>query len=167
MKSKKNRSSALISLVTLSLVLMVVACSSAKKEKLSAATQNKEKQELLNYRTSSCMGRCAVYEFQVFSDKSATIDGKLFCKVEGKHETQLTDKMYQQILSKMKSVNFFELKDVYDDKYVQDIPAVYIKVNEKGKTKSIKSRIKAPEKLIHFQTYVDSLVKVIKWEKIK
>ena len=157
------------------LLLSIVACSSTKQttEKSDATADAKEeggktveKTEVLNFKRTSCFGRCPVYDFKVYTDKSCEIDGKLFFVVEGAHEGELTQAQYDHIIAEVAEIKFFDLQDQYDDPLVQDVAATFITVTLDGQSKAIKSRYRAPAALVDFSTEIHELAKGLKWEKV-
>ncbi|MFT6716344.1 MAG: hypothetical protein ACJA0Q_000980 [Saprospiraceae bacterium] len=161
-------------IVGMLVMMLMVACSSTKEvannsnsitEETVTKTNEVKKVELLTFKRTSCFGRCPVYDLKIYSDKTCEVDGKLFFIVEGIHQGALTQSQYDDVLKRIKDINYFELKDVYDDPFVQDIPASYVSVQLDGKAKSIKSRYNSPKELTIFLTYLHELTIGMVWSK--
>lgn len=165
----KNRILKSVAIALCSMAL--VACSSTKSAKGNQSESSGElssemlKKEFLSFKKTSCLGKCPVYEFKILNNKSCSVNGELFFVVEGEHEGNITQAQYDEIVQKVKAIDYFNLSDFYDNPLVQDIPATYITVNMGEKTKSIKSRYKSPQELRDFLTYLDELAKSIQWKK--
>ncbi len=141
--------------------------SAAAKEAavVSATIVDTVQLEVLNFRRTSCYGRCPVYDFKIYEDGSCEIIGKLFFLVVGAHKAQLTDAQYAEVMKRIEDIDYFQLKAVYDDPYVQDVPASYISVRANGRVKEIKSRYQSPPKLVEFLTYLHKMANELEWRK--
>jgi hypothetical protein len=172
----QNMKRSILRMIVVSIVLLSLSgCFSSKKtagktdataEEKSEVTKNERKQEVLNFKRTSCFGRCPVYKFRVYADKSCELDAQLFFVVEGAHKGQLTQAQYDHIIAKVGEINFFELQDEYDNPLVQDIATTFITVTLDSQSKSIKSRYRAPATLRDFSTEIHELAKGLKWEKV-
>lgn len=120
---------------------------------------------LLRYQKTSCYGRCPVYVFQLFSNGDCVLDAKQFYKVEGLHIARLTTQQLDEFSARLKAIDFFRLKDEYNDPKIADVPAILLKVHQNGKTKQVKSVYNVPRKLIEFQMQVEELIDGLNWQK--
>ena len=91
------------------------------------------------------------------------VHAKIFFKVEGLKEGEISQSDMDAIKKKVEEINFFNLKDVYDNLKVQDIPSTYVSVNNDTITKKIKSRYGSPTGLIELQEMLDKIVNSVEW----
>jgi len=157
-------------------MMLMNSCSSSKQTtknsnsegtpgEVTAKVDEVKKDQVLSYKRTSCLGRCPVYDFRIYSDKTCDVDGKLFFVVEGEYEGVLTQAQYDDVLKRINDINYFDFDNSYDDPYVQDIPATYISVQLNGKSKSIKCRYDTPAELKDFLTHIHGLATGMKWGK--
>lgn len=139
----------------------------SENKTLGITNAESEIKYMLQYKTTSCYGRCPVYDFELFEDKTCTINGKLFYKVEGKNEGQLSDEQFQNLEMMIDSLDFFELQDVYDDTLLMDATTYYIALNIEGNYKQVKCRVNTPAHLRLFLSRLEAIIDEIDWKPIK
>lgn len=164
----------LLYVVLVGLGLFSVACSSRSKTSSETKEESKKAQEkstevavkhsYIELRTTSCMGRCPVYTFKVYDDLTCEINAEMHFVVEGEKTGKLTEGQFKMLQNKLEQIDFFSLKNEYDDPHVQDVPLSFITVTTNGVTKKIKNRYDAPAGLREFQSLIDSIAREVKWK---
>ena len=115
-------------------------------------------------KKTSCYGRCPEYTFYLYPDLTCKIDAKRFYKVEGVKKGEISRKQMETIKSKVEIIDFFNLKDSYDNEFVQDVPPTYVSISNGGAMKKIKSRYGSPKELIEFQDVLVQIIDKVEWK---
>lgn len=93
-----------------------------------------------------CFGTCPVYKATIFKDGQVSYDGKAYVKKVGKHNFRLSNDAMDNIHNEINKVNFFKLKDEYDE-MITDVPTTIITVHKGLKKKRVFARANVPHKL--------------------
>ena len=113
-----------------------------------------------------CYGRCQTYRINIYKSGYVIYEGIRFVNKLGTYSTRINDRKIQSIINKANEIGYFDLEDVYDSP-VTDLPSTYTYLSVDGKKKTIKNRVRGPEKLREFEKYIDSVFEDMEWKKIE
>ena len=117
---------------------------------------------------TGCFGKCPVYEVKFYTDNRATWKGERDVERLGLYEARLEEHTIKGIREKAREVGFFDFEYKYPVKYqIADLPTTitYIRIGDTEKT--VKNTHGAPEKLIEFENYLDSLIRHLEWREVR
>lgn len=99
-------------------------------------------------KTSPCFGECPVFELQVYHNGVATFNGESFTDKEGMWIKRFEKSTVIDFTERFKSIEFFSLKDAYDNPGVSDLSSTFITFRNDGAEKTINCRFDTPENLL-------------------
>lgn len=112
---------------------------------------------------SYCFGKCPVFTLHIYNSGYAVYNGTANVNLMGRHTTRLTKEQMVYLIDKANEINYFELKDVYDNEGVTDIPSTTTSIVINGQRKSVKKRFDFPKSLLTFEAAFDDLIKRLRW----
>lgn len=122
----------LVFCVTVSVLLI------ANKQSMSKPTDSLNADFKIELTRGVCFGFCPAYTLEISADASARFTGQSFTTTDGETvEYRVDSEGLKRLISMVEKMDFFSLKDRYEDPYVTDLPSMEIKVTNSGKTKSI------------------------------
>lgn len=85
-----------------------------------------------------CFGFCPAYTVAIDGNGQVRFTGQTYTTVDGETVEYSIDKTeVSKLISAVDDMDFFSLKERYEDPYITDLPSMEIKVTAEGKTKSI------------------------------
>ncbi len=123
---------------------------------------NLSEELFVEFRRTSCYGRCPTYNVYVYHDGRATYEGVRFTDRTGKWEAELSDYQMQHIKNLANDHGYFNFEKKYD-RGISDVPSCFTTVSFDGRTHSIHNRTDAPELLISFEKRLDDLWEELEW----
>lgn len=120
---------------------------------------------IVKMKRSACYGTCPQYTVTIYEDGLIVYNGVRFVKRIGCFFSHLESDQVEVIISQIKSMSFFELKNIYLSP-VTDIPSVITEVCLDGKSHKVVDRLEGPENLKNFYTQLDSLIDSIPTWKV-
>jgi len=146
------------------LLLISILFVSCKTNKVNSKEIKKEvsapilKETLfIRMERTPCLGKCPMYTLQIFNTGNVSYIGKNFVDKVGTYSMKLTNAELELIKSKLKEIDFFNLKDKYD-RNVTDVPACYLSVILDDKKKKVIDRVDGPKKLKELEKLIDKIV---------
>lgn len=106
----------------------------------------------------SCRGNCPGYTASIDAKGVLTYEGTRNVKNIGKFTKTLTSTQLKQIVAEMNKVQFFTLKDKYDDENIADLPTTIFAYKNGGKSKTVVSRYMAPESLVALSKKLEEIM---------
>lgn len=114
--------------LTILLITLLSSCSSSKEL---------QKEPLLYFGKTACLGKCPVYDVYVFEDGKVEYEGIKNVSKKGKHSYQLSVEELKKLKEELSQINTTKV-----EKLKRDIPNTIIRFNGKNlkvqDTKSIK-----------------------------
>ena len=157
--------------VFICLVSVLFACSSKKNQVQPvlptvavAEVHEMVTDTMLYYSRGACFGMCPIFEFTLMKDGRAVYLGKNHVDRIGRFQAMVSYTDVQQVLSKADEIGYFELKPVYDNENVQDLPNIKTGIAHHGKLHSVRNRYKGPAALRMLYTQLDSLIEKQTWK---
>ncbi|HEY8404054.1 MAG TPA: DUF6438 domain-containing protein [Flavobacteriales bacterium] len=127
----------------------------------SSAAQ--EMAPVIEYRRTPCFGTCPIFNFKVYENGRAVYEGKNFVDMIGTFYSTVTPEQVQKIIDVAEQIQFFKMKDVYDEHAVTDLPSVYVTLSKNGELKTVKNRYQGPKELKLLYDELDALIQVLTW----
>lgn len=121
--------------------------------------------QAVGYKKTPCFGKCPVYEVNIYSDNTATWNGKRNVERLGWYEAKLTDTKVQDIKDKASELGYLDFYNEYPVEHkVADLPSTITTVRYGDMIKSVKNTIEGPEKLKEFETYLENIINRLDWK---
>lgn len=154
-------------LVVILLIAFSLACSNSKKavEESSSKEVVTEVSTALTFERTLCFGACPAFKITVMSDGSCAYEGYKFVDMVGKYKATISQEKLSEIQQEAANIDFFNLRDTYDNQAITDIPSVIIAISGENGMKQIVDRAEAPEELKRFEKYLDQVLLSLDWQK--
>ena len=114
-----------------------------------------------------CFGNCSAYKMHIYCEGFVALTALRGNKVNGSFRSCVTPGQMNLLLAKAKEIKFEDMKSVYDNKSVTDLPMVKTSIVLSGKHKEVKRRYKYPRKILELEKMFDNLLDELQWEKIE
>ena len=147
----------------LSFILWFVGCSSSQKQ--VDKTEFSKDNPVIKMEKTNCYGRCPVYSLEIRGNGKVLLEGKENLSKIGKYILRIDEDEIARVIKAIDESGFWGMNDEYDGR-VTDLPSTYISVEYNGKSKSIKSRFKAPKELDDLEDLLSEYLQRFGWEKI-
>ncbi len=185
MNSLSGIASKLYQFLFISILIGMAGCHSAEKGQ-STSKKNAEKSSEQNQSTDNqkektsniffslektpCYGECPVYKFVIYQNGTAKYNGKQFVEKAGEFRSENVQKEKKAIADFAKKINYFELAGKYpkDKKAPSDFSQTITYLSTQKKShKVVNKGMGAPAKLKKFESYTDSILKQVDWQKVE
>ena len=114
-----------------------------------------------------CFGMCPTYKFMLYSSGYALYKGQMSVARIGTYEAHFTKEQMRMFTQDAMENRVDTLRSEYINPYIADFPATYSSIVLKGRRHTFRvSTDTPPESLTAFETTVERLLEVGKWEKI-
>lgn len=141
---------------------------SVSKDQIKVSTSNKNSDSLFAYiERTPCLGKCPIYSMTIYKSGYAIYNGKNFVEEKGIFEGYISPKIRKEIKRIAKEIQYFEMKSIYTDTLIMDLPTTYTQLHFEGQNKKIIAKAHVPTPLLHFQKYLDGIVQKTVWEPLK
>ena len=110
-----------------------------------------------------CFGRCPIYTITVYEDGGVEYFGKKFAAREGLWGSLLSPGQVKKLMDFANEIGYFEMENVYDQQSVTDVPSTITSLRNEEGLKTVVDRFNAPEELIRFEKFFDSLFEGLEW----
>ncbi len=125
----------------------------------------------ISFERMPCFGTCPVYTIQIDKNCEATlqVESHVTNKNAGRYHTNLPEKEWLKLSSKLEKMNLEELDSNYGNHQISDLPTANTAIAYKnGGTKEVKDYgARGTEALSAFYLHMDSLVNHLDWELTK
>lgn len=161
-----------IFLLSITSILLICSCGSknkARKTSFNNFYNVADTTTIITQTKGYCFGKCPVYKFRIRANGQAELEAIDHLKLEnGKYYSIIPQATIEEIYTKALEINFFGLNEVYDNEFIQDVPATYLSLmNKENKSiKHIKDRWKSPDELKTYENFLHKLVEDIEWKAI-
>lgn len=146
-------------------VSTLLSCKPQEKKTTTAAAVEDTKVFLKMQRTP-CYGKCPNYTVEISNNGRVNYFGKMFVDFEGQHYGNISTTDVELIKTKIKEVNFFELKDKYDSP-ATDMPSTIFEATINNQFKKITNRHNGPPELKDLEKLVEEIVYKSKLKKVQ
>jgi len=114
-----------------------------------------------------CFGNCPTYKMYIYSNGEVSLNAIRGTNIIGVYKSKVSPAQMDLILTKAKEIKFVEMKPVYDNKSVTDLPMVTTSIVLNGKRKEVKRRYDYPREIKELEKMFDNLLDGLEWVKIK
>ena len=117
-------------------------------------------------KRSYCYGTCPVYELKIYANGDATYHAIKNVELEGFYSGQVSKKSRGALSQKAKEIKYMEMKDVYDNPGISDLPSTTTSIVINGDHKEVRRRYGYPTELLAFEKLFDEIIALTLWEKL-
>ncbi len=136
-----------------------------EKEETNDTRPSHEPYYAVGYKKTPCFGKCPVYEVKIYSDNSATWQGKMHVDRMGWHEARLTKVTVNDIKNKASEMGYLDFYDEYPVEHkVADLPSTITYIRYGDMIKSVKNTIEGPKSLKEFEAYLEEVINNLDWK---
>lgn len=122
---------------------------------------------MITLQQTPCFGTCPVYKMQLYPSGKVLFEGESFVEKEGAWVLQIPKKEMKQLEKELlEKVNFMDLKNVYDNPGVSDLPSSILQYKKGAQNKKVVARVDFPKPLLQFIIKLDALRKRAGWEQL-
>jgi len=114
-----------------------------------------------------CFGNCPTYNMYIYNNGNIVLKAIRGVDKKGLYKASLQPEAMHEFISKAKEIHFFEMKEVYDNKMVTDLPMVITSIVIEGKRKVVKRRYEYPKEIVELEKLFTNLLSELNWEKIQ
>lgn len=112
-----------------------------------------------SFERTACYGTCPTFKLHVYNSGFAEFEGIRFVDSVGRYTGWVSQERLTQVKELANRINYFELKDEYDNPYITDIPAAITIVQFDGRLKRVLNRHEGtPQDLVIFERFLDGIV---------
>lgn len=138
--------------------------------KMISEDDAQKKNIIITLHRTMCFGTCPVYKLTIYGDGTVIYEGKKFVKDIGIKTTTINEEKVRQLVSEFKKINYFSLKDSYDETGITDMPYALTSITIDDKTKSIRHYYgdpNAPKELTQLEKRIDEIAGSKQWTETK
>ena len=145
----------------------LLACRSKQEQQSHSSAMDQASNDTLFYQhRGACFGTCPVFDFVIYKDGRALLNGIRHVKHVGSYQAMLAHEQYAPLMETIQKIGFLDWDDRYDNDKVTDLPSIITFVDLNGNRKQVLARYKAPESLNLLNEKVDQLIDQVNWTKM-
>lgn len=110
----------------------------------------------------TCFGECPVYTLTVYNTGLMKFNGVRYTEMDGKHELQLTEDQYVELIKAFDEANLWQFEDLYNMD-IADLPTTTISYADDDKLKTIKGKAERPVELVQLEEKLTALIQLEGW----
>jgi hypothetical protein len=114
-----------------------------------------------------CFGNCPAYKMYIYCEGFVALTAIKGNKINGLFVSKITTDQMNLLLLKAKEIKFEDMKSVYDNKSVTDLPMVETSIVLSGKHKKVQRRYEYPREILELEKIFDNLLDELEWEQTK
>lgn len=121
---------------------------------------------ILRLEKTDCYGKCPSYIAEVYSDGTATFEGKANVEKIGTFEAQMPRRQIKTIQDQAANFNFFELDTIYpsNNQLLPDLPSTITLVAFDEDQHRIHHNYGAPKALKKFEAFLEEMIGSMDWK---
>ncbi|MEX2379695.1 MAG: DUF6438 domain-containing protein [Vicingaceae bacterium] len=116
---------------------------------------------------TSCFGHCPIYTVSFYAEGYVLYQGEKWVELEGNFYSHASEKQLSEIRRKAEAIDFFELKEQYDNEHVTDLPSTITTLKGEEGFKVVANRYEGPEQLKEFEKLIDEIVDSLEWKEVE
>ncbi len=139
---------------------------STNTERNPLATITNFKGVVITLERTPCYGLCPVYKLTIYGKGRVVYEGEMFVKVTGKRTSTVSKRKIRQLISEFERIDYYSLKDSYEEYFVTDSSSALTSITIDGETKAIAhyhGDINAPEELSELEDKIDETIGSNRW----
>jgi len=151
---------------TISIVAIVITAGCAIPQ---TPTPENLEDVMITLERTACFGTCPIYKLTIYGDGRVIYEGMRFVKVEGTVTTTISEDKIKQLIAEFQKIDYFSLKDSYEERNATDMPSAYTSLTVDGKTKTVRhyhGDFSAPKKLTELENKIDQIGYSDQWTKL-
>jgi len=121
---------------------------------------------IITLERTGCYGTCPIYELTISGDGNVTYKGEGFVNVTGTHTAQITQEEVKELIDEFYKIEYFSLKDSYEEYRVTDMPSTITSITINGRTKTVRhyhGDKNAPKELTELERKIDEITNSKQW----
>jgi hypothetical protein len=134
----------------------------------SQTTSSDAQVTTITLERTACHGTCPVYLLTVSDNGTVVFDGREYVKTLGKTMSTIDKAKVAQLVFEFNKINYFSLKDSYQEVTITDQASAITSITTGGKSKTIKhylGDLNAPSQLKDLENKIDEIVNSALWIK--
>lgn len=117
------------------------------------------------YERTPCYGQCPIFKLTIYTDGKAVYEGRNWVNMIGTYRTVVSKSSMERLLTAAKEVDYFSMKEEYNNEMVTDLPSVITEVSNDGVLKRVRNRRGGPASLKTLYGVFDTIVAESFWTK--
>ncbi|MFC1983055.1 DUF6438 domain-containing protein [Chloroflexota bacterium] len=150
--------------IFLLVIAMPIGCNSTM-----TPVPNNIKEVVITLERTACFGVCPVYTLTIYGDGRVVYEGMRNVRIEGTRTTTINEDSIKQLIAEFQKIDYFSLKDSYEERNATDMPSAYTSLTVDGKTKTVRhyhGDFSAPKKLTELENKIDQIVHADQWTQL-
>ena len=123
---------------------------------------------VITLERTACFGVCPVYTLTIYGDGRVVYEGIRFVRTEGVRTATINEDKIKQLIAEFREIDYFSLRDSYEERNATDMPSAFSSLTVDGKTKAVRhyhGDFSAPEELTELEDEIDKIVNSDQWIK--
>lgn len=149
------------------IICLTVGCTTNTSNTASTASSNTNTAAdvVITLERTACRGFCPVYAVAVYDDGSVEYVGESNVETTGTQTSTITPSEVDQLVAAFEAADYMNLKDLYTERDITDVPSVVTSYTVDGTTKTVEHALgdDAPDALVAAEELVDELVNTDQW----
>jgi len=149
-------------------ILLAVAVTAIGCAQPQTPTPSDLKEVVITLERTECFGSCPVYRLTVLGDGAVIYEGIRFAQVQGTMQTTISEDKIRQLVSEFQKIDYFSLRDSYEERNVTDMPSAFTSLTINGDKKTVRhyhGDLGAPKELTELENKIDEIVNSNQWIK--
>jgi len=149
--------------ILIALFLTTVVC-----DQPQTPTHSDLKEVIITLERTECFGTCPVYRLTVYGYGAVIYEGIRFAQVQGTMKTTISEEKIKQLVSEFQKLDYFSLRDSYEERNVTDMPSTITSLTINGNKKTVRhyhGDLSTPKELIELEDKIDEIVNTNQWIK--
>ena len=150
----------------LCLVLSLLTGCSTGQQQAQQSLQEDISDVRITLQRTPCFGMCPMYTVTVTGRGDVQFIGVKYVYKEGEYRKQISVDSVRTLIRMFQDIQFYTLKDEYEDRAVSDAPSAIVTYATKDRSKTVKHYLgdmSAPEQLKKLEQTIDRIAKVQEW----
>ena len=114
-----------------------------------------------------CYGTCPVYKLKIYNSGHVSLEGIKNIDQIGFFSARINQEKMDTFSDMAKQINYMNLSDEYDNRYVSDLPETNTSIVIDGKRKTVRKRYDYPRSILDFEKLFIKLLEELAWEKVQ
>ena len=151
--------------ITILIALMLIVAGCARTQ---TPTPSDLKEVVITLERTECFGTCPVYRLTVYGYGAVIYEGIRFAQVQGTRQTTISEDKIKQLVSEFQKIDYFSLRDSYEERNVTDMPSAITSLTINGNKKTVRhyhGDLSTPKELTELEDKIDEIVNTNQWIK--
>ena len=147
--------------IFLIITTLFIGCNNIK-----TPTPRDMKEVVITLERTACFGICPVYRLTIYGDGRVVYEGIRCVRIEGTRTATISENKIDELITEFRKIDFFSLKDSYEEHNATDMPSAFTSLIINGETKTIRhyhGDFSAPQRLTELENKIDQIVSSDQW----